>query len=78
MSTTIRTMPTVGERAIITEYEERIPATFVGQCDVSHAFWVTSSHWCFDEPIQSGATWTPRPDVAREPTTTRPEGNTNQ
>ena len=77
MSTTIRTMPTVGERAVIIQYEgHRTPATYVEQCDVTHAPWVTGNHWCHDAPTSDGFTWTSRPDVAREPMSTdtpRPE-----
>lgn len=67
MSITFYTMPTVGDRAIITAYGYRTPATFVEECDRTHASWATSSHWCFDEPTSSRFTWTSRPDVAREP-----------
>lgn len=61
------TTPAVGERAIITEYGGRIPATYVEKCDGTHAAWATRSHWCFDEPTPRGATWTSHPHVAREP-----------
>lgn len=70
MSTTITTTPTIGERAIITEYGYRTPATWVEGCDgPMHR----GLHWCYDERTPRGATWTTEPNVAREPIPAEPE-----
>lgn len=65
MSTTITTTPTIGERAIITEYGYRTPATWVEECDrLGHGI---MSHWCYDEPNPLRPEWTSKPNVGREP-----------
>lgn len=70
MSTTITTMPTLGERAIITEYGHRTPATWVEECaTVSHR----GLHWCYDGPTIAGGMWATQGAVEREPIPAEPE-----